>query len=184
MQALSAYDDIEAKINAVIIRGFNDDEGPRFAEFARKAQLNVRFIEFMPLGKDDGWQDTRVLPGDELKASIEAVYPLVPIESAGRNPAARWRFADGAPGEIGFINSVSEPFCHSCNRVRLTSDGQLRTCLFSTVERDLKAPLRAGADDRALTALIKAWVDAKEPGHGINAADFERPLRSMSGIGG
>jgi cyclic pyranopterin phosphate synthase len=109
---------------------------------------------------------------------------LVAVEAAGKNPAARWLFADGAPGEIGLINAVTEPFCHSCNRVRLTSDGQLRTCLFSVGELDLKTPLRAGASDHDLEALIREAVWAKEAGHLINQPTFEKPVRSMSRIGG
>lgn len=181
---LEAYPDLAVKLNVVVLRGFNADEAVPFAELARKKGLSVRFIEFMPLGKSDGWLPDEVVPGEHLRQEIDAVYPLLPIEAAGANPASRWRFADGAPGEIGLINSVSEPFCQSCNRIRLTADGMLRNCLFSTQELNLKAPLRAGASQSELSELIRAWVAQKEAGHQINQVGFERPLRSMSQIGG
>jgi GTP 3',8-cyclase len=181
---LEQYPDLEIKLNVVVMRGFNEDEALAFAGFAREKGWNIRFIEFMPLGKDDGWLPQEVVPGAELRAQIETRYPLIAVESAGANPAARWRFADGAPGEIGLINSVSEPFCQNCNRIRLTADGQLRNCLFSNQECDLKTPLRSGASETELAEIIRAWVWNKEAGHQINQVGFERPLRSMSQIGG
>ncbi len=181
---LENYPDLAIKLNVVVLRGFNADEALPFAELAREKGWSVRFIEFMPLGKSDGWLPDEVVPGETLRQEIDRVYPLLPIEAAGANPASRWRFADGAPGEIGLINSVSEPFCQSCNRIRLTADGMLRNCLFSTQELNLKAPLREGASVAELSALILHWVAQKEAGHQINHVGFERPLRSMSQIGG
>lgn len=181
---LEVYPDLAIKLNVVVLRGFNDDEALPFAELARQKGYSVRFIEFMPLGKSDGWLPDEVVPGETLRRQIDTVYPLLPIEAAGANPAARWRFADGAPGEIGLINSVTEPFCHSCNRIRLTADGMLRNCLFSTQELNLKTPLRAGANTAELSERICEWVAHKEAGHMINQTGFERPLRSMSQIGG
>ncbi len=134
------------KVNAVALRGFTEQEALPFAEFARSTAFQVRFIEFMPLDADHAWSADQVLTGEELRAQIHAVYPL---EELPREPSATarvFRFADGA-GEIGFINPVSEPFCSDCNRVRLTAEGKLRTCLFSVGETDLRGPLRAGASD-------------------------------------
>lgn len=184
LETLSQLGNCRIKLNAVVMRNLNEDEAVAFASLARAHNYAVRFIEFMPLGADDSWYRQVVVPGQELLARIQAVYPLVAVEAAGKNPAARWQFADGAPGEIGLINAVTEPFCHSCNRVRLTSDGQLRTCLFSVGELDLKTPLRAGASDHDLEALIREAVWAKEAGHLINQPTFEKPVRSMSRIGG
>jgi cyclic pyranopterin phosphate synthase len=184
LEHLKHYPDLEIKLNVVLLRGLNDDEGPAFARLARATGWSVRFIEFMPLGKDDGWQPGEVVSGREICAAIEAEYPLERVSKAGLEPAARWRFRDGQPGEIGLINSVSEPFCHSCNRIRLTADGQLRNCLFSRQECDLKTPLRAGASEQDLQRLILNWVLQKERGHQISQPGFERPERSMSQIGG
>lgn len=180
---LGQLQDCEVKINVVVIRGFNDDEAVGFADLARRYGYAVRFIEFMPLGEDDHWSDQRVIPGHELLAKIQAVYPMEQVMGAGLNPASRWRFTDG-PGEVGFINSVTEPFCHSCNRIRLTADGQLRTCLFSLQETDLKHALRGGATDEALAQMMLGAVLNKEPGHLINQSEFVRPGRSMAQIGG
>ncbi len=174
----------DIKINNVIIKGFNEDEVLDFAELARTQGWTIRFIEFMPLGKDDHWSHQVVVPGATLLARIQAKYPLIQVDSAGKNPASRWRFADGSPGEMGFINSVSEPFCAQCNRVRLTADGQLRTCLFSLQEHNLRQLLRAGADDDTLYAAMADAVLHKEAGHLINSPQFERPERTMSSIGG
>lgn len=174
----------EIKINNVIMKGFNEDEVLDFALLARTEGWSIRFIEFMPLGKDDQWSHQVVVPGAELLARIQAKYPLVSKEKAGKNPASRWQFADGSPGEIGFINSVSEPFCAQCNRVRLTADGQLRNCLFSLEEQNLAARMREGADDDALYAFIADAIWRKEAGHLINSPGFQRPDRTMSSIGG
>lgn len=174
----------EIKINNVIIKGFNEDEVLDFVDLARTEGWTIRFIEFMPLGKDDHWSHQVVVPGANLLERIQPHFPLVQVDQAGKNPASRWRFADGSPGEIGFINSVSEPFCAQCNRVRLTADGQLRTCLFSLQEHSLRTLLREGADDDALYAALAEALWHKEAGHLINSPQFERPTRTMSSIGG
>lgn len=172
------------KVNAVAIRGFTEAELLDFARLARERAFQVRFIEFMPLDGDDGWDHAQVLTGAEMVAAIDAVYPLEP---AGRphasDPASLYRFKDGR-GEIGIIPTVSEPFCAACNRIRLTADGRLRYCLFATEETDLKTPLRAGATDDELAHLLVATVRAKWPGHLINQAAFVKPARNMSQIGG
>jgi cyclic pyranopterin phosphate synthase len=173
------------KVNAVLIRGINDDEIPAFADLARSRPFIVRFIEFMPIGADDGWTPDRVVSSKEIVSRIErhSGVRLVPIEKPGAQPADRFRFEDGN-GEIGFISSVSEPFCANCNRVRLTSDGKLRTCLFSLVETDLRSMLRGGASDKEITHSIQSAVQRKEAGHLINQPGFVRPERTMSQIGG
>jgi cyclic pyranopterin phosphate synthase len=171
------------KVNAVAMRGFTEDEALRFAEFARSTAFQVRFIEFMPLDADHAWSADAVLTGEELRGMIDAVYPL---EEEPREPSATarvFRFRDGA-GEIGFINPVSEPFCADCNRIRLTADGKLRTCLFSLHETDLRRPLRAGAGDEELAETIRNAVWRKELKHHIGDEGFIQPARSMSRIGG
>ena len=171
------------KVNCVVVRGFNDDEVHDFARLAREQGVHVRFIEFMPLDASGEWGRDSVVPGDELLEAAETVFTMAP-RSSGHDPSSRFTFADGAPGELGFINSVSAPFCTRCNRVRITADGQLRTCLFSVTETDLRTPLRAGATDADLERIIRDAVWHKEPGHRINEPDFVRPARSMSQIGG
>ena len=172
------------KINVVLIRGVNDGEIERFAELARSRQYVIRFIEFMPIGADDGWSADKVVPAKEVLARIEAMgVPMTAVEYHGAQPADRYRFEDGV-GEIGFISSVSEPFCSSCNRVRITSDGKLRTCLFSLKETDLKSMLRGGASDAEIIDAITGAVWNKEEGHLINRPGFVRPDRTMSQIGG
>ncbi len=172
------------KLNVVLIRGINDGEIAGFAELARTRPFVVRFIEFMPIGEGDGWSNDRVVTTDEVLGTLRRLgHETVPVVSDGTHPAERYRFADGK-GEIGFISSVSHPFCASCNRIRLTSDGKLRTCLFSLDETDLKGPLRAGADDSKIEDIITAAVGAKEAGHLINQPEFVRPKRTMSSIGG
>jgi cyclic pyranopterin phosphate synthase len=171
------------KVNAVAIRGFTEQEVLPFARFARKHPYEVRFIEYMPLDGDRAWKPEQVLTGAEIRAAIHAVYPL---EDAARDPHATarvHRFADGR-GRIGFINPVSEPFCDDCNRIRLTADGRLRTCLFSLNETDLRGPLRAGATDDDLEHLIRDAVWAKELKHHVNDPGFVQPARTMSAIGG
>src|SRR5436305_8593890 len=171
------------KVNAVAMRGFTEEEAIPFAEFARSTAFQVRFIEFMPLDADHTWSADQVLTGDELRALIHAVYPL---EELPREPSATarvFRFADGS-GEIGFINPVSEPFCADCNRVRLTAEGKLRTCLFSVGETDLREPLRAGASDGELEKLIRDSVWRKELKHHVGEPGFRQPPRTMSAIGG
>jgi cyclic pyranopterin phosphate synthase len=171
------------KINCVVIGGTNEDEVVEFARWARRTGYEVRFIEYMPLDADQAWERARVVPNADLLAAIDAVYPLVPAEGQP-HPAATYVFADRAPGAIGLISSVTEPFCDTCNRLRLTSDGQLRACLFSLDEVDLRGPMRAGATDADLERLIRLGVWRKWEGHRINEPDFVRPARSMSMIGG
>jgi cyclic pyranopterin phosphate synthase len=171
------------KVNAVAMRGFTEEEALPFAEFARTTAFQVRFIEFMPLDADHAWSADQVLTGEELRARIDAVYPL---EELPREPSATarvFRFADGT-GEIGFINPVSEPFCSDCNRVRLTAEGKLRTCLFSVNETDLREPLRAGASDLELSELVRDAVWRKELKHHVGEPGFKQPPRTMSAIGG
>lgn len=170
------------KINIVLMRGVNDDEVVDFATFGREKGLTVRFIEYMPLDADGAWDRDAVVPGEEIVAAIGAVYPLDPAER-GTAPAARWRYRDGG-GEIGVVPSVTEPFCSTCDRIRVTADGRMRACLFSTDETDLRAVLRAGGSDDDLAAAMAGNVAAKGPGHLIGQPTFIRPLRSMSQIGG
>jgi cyclic pyranopterin phosphate synthase len=171
------------KVNAVAIRGFTEEEALPFAEFAREHDFQVRFIEFMPLDGDRSWTADQVLTGEELRQIIHSAHPL---EELAREPSATarvFRFADGR-GEIGFINPVSEPFCSDCNRIRLTADGRLRTCLFSLHETDLRGPLRDGADDDELEAIVRDAVWQKELKHHVGEPGFRQPARSMSAIGG
>jgi GTP 3',8-cyclase len=172
------------KVNCVAVKGFTETEVPALAELARNKPYVVRFIEFMPLDADEAWREDDVLSGAEIRAIIEERFgPLVELPAKASSTARRFRFADGA-GEIGFVNPVSEPFCSSCDRIRLTADGQLRTCLFSRREWDLKTPLRDGATDGELVDLIRFAVRHKELKHRINDAGFVRASRSMSQIGG
>jgi GTP 3',8-cyclase len=171
------------KINCVVIGGTNDDEAVDFAEFARRTGYEVRFIEYMPLDAEQAWERAKVVPNADLVQAIDARHPLVP-EGHGADPATSFRFADGSPGGIGVISSVTEPFCDTCNRLRLTSDGQFRACLFAIEEVELRDPLRAGASDDELADLIRRGVWRKWSGHRINHPDFVRPDRSMSMIGG
>jgi cyclic pyranopterin phosphate synthase len=171
------------KVNAVAIRGFTEDEILPFAELARRSPYEIRFIEFMPLDADRNWSPEQVLEGAEIRAAIEAVYPLEPEPRPPSSTARVYRFADGH-GRIGFINPVSEPFCADCNRIRLTADGRLRTCLFSLNETDLRGPMRAGADDGELEQIIRDAVWRKELKHNVGEPGFIQPLRTMSAIGG
>jgi cyclic pyranopterin phosphate synthase len=171
------------KVNVVALRDFTEDEVVRFAEFARKHPYEVRFIEFMPLDADRTWSRDRVLPNSEVRDLIHAAYPLEEVGRERHGTSRRWRFADGQ-GEIGFISPVSEPFCGDCNRIRVTAEGKLRTCLFSMAETDLREPLRAGASDADLEAIVREAVWAKELKHHVNDPGFVRPLRTMSQIGG
>jgi GTP 3',8-cyclase len=171
------------KINAVAIRGFTEDEVIPFAELARRTPYQVRFIEFMPLDADHAWTEDQVLTGAEIRDAIAAVYPLEPDPREPHATARVYHFADGH-GKIGFINPVSEPFCGDCNRVRLTADGRLRTCLFSLNETDLRTPMRDGADNRELERIIREAVWLKELKHHVGEPGFIQPARSMSAIGG
>ena len=171
------------KINAVVQRGVNDDEIVGLATFGRERGVEVRFIEWMPLDASGGWDNQQVVGQDEIVGRIAAVYPLEQVPARGAAPADRWRYLDGA-GTVGVIPSVTKPFCGDCDRVRLTADGQFRTCLFATDESDLRAALRGGESDDQLAARIETAVGAKWAGHHINQVDFVRPKRSMSQIGG
>jgi GTP 3',8-cyclase len=172
------------KVNAVAIKGFTETEVPALAELARRKPYVVRFIEFMPLDADGTWRNDEVLTGAEIRAIIEEHWgPLEVLPAKASSTARRFRFADGA-GEIGFVNPVSEPFCSSCDRIRLTADGQLRTCLFSRREWDLKTPLREGASDAELEQQLRWAVAHKELKHRINEDGFVPASRSMSQIGG
>ncbi len=171
------------KVNAVALRGFTEDELLPFARFAREHPFEVRFIEFMPLDADQAWTPDSVLSGEEIRAAIGAVYPLVEEEREPSATARTFGFADGA-GRLGFIDPVSHPFCSDCNRIRLTADGKLRTCLFSLGETDLRDPLRAGASDDELEAVLREAVWRKELKHHVNEPGFQQPARTMSAIGG
>ena len=171
------------KLNCVVMRGYNEDEVVDFARLGREHDYQVRFIEFMPLDAQGEWSRQAVVPGAEIRARIHAVLPLAPASTNGTEPATVHRFADGR-GSIGIIASVTEPFCDHCNRIRITADGQLRTCLFSLHEHNLKGFLRSGATDEELADFILGAVWSKEAGHKINQLDFVRPSRSMAVIGG
>ncbi|MGI8984018.1 MAG: GTP 3',8-cyclase MoaA [Acidimicrobiales bacterium] len=171
------------KVNCVLIRGVNDGEIVDFATFGRARGLTMRFIEFMPLDADEGWAPGTVVPGAEVVDTISAVYPLEPVGIRGPAPAERFRYVDGA-GEIGVIASVTQSFCGSCDRVRLTAEGMFRNCLFAVKETDLRAVLRSGGSDDDLAGAIAADVGTKWACHSIVQVDFVRPDRSMSQIGG
>jgi GTP 3',8-cyclase len=171
------------KINALVERDVNDDEIVALARFGRKQGLEVRFIEFMPLDASDAWQRATVVGQDEIVAALAAEWPLEQVPARGAAPADRWRYLDGA-GVVGVIPTVTKPFCGDCDRVRLTADGQFRTCLFATDEFDLRELLRNGASDADIEACIEAAVGTKWAGHQINQVNFIRPARSMSQIGG
>jgi cyclic pyranopterin phosphate synthase len=171
------------KINCVVMRGVNDDEIVDFARFGRERGVTVRFIEFMPLDAQGEWTNEQVVTKAEIVAAIGEVFELSQVAERESDPAARWRYVDGG-GEFGVIPSVTEAFCESCDRVRLTADGMLRHCLFATRELDLRALMRNGASDDDLAEAITAEVGAKWAGHQINQVHFIRPSRSMSQIGG
>ena len=172
------------KINAVAIRNFSESEIMKLIELGRSEGFEIRFIEFMPLDADRVWEREKVLFGAEILDIIREKYELVPIEDSREiGPASEYRFADGK-GKIGIITAVSNPFCDHCNRIRLTADGKLRTCLFSTNEHDLKTLIRSGAKDAEISETIHQAVQIKEPGHKINLDGFEQPRRAMHAIGG
>ncbi len=176
------------KINAVVERGVNDDEIVDLARFGRDEGLEVRFIEFMPLDASDAWQRQQVVGQDEIVAKIAAVWPIEQVPARGAAPADRWRYLDGGfadgGGTVGVIPTVTKPFCGDCDRVRLTADGQFRTCLFATDEFDLRAALRNGETDAEIAGRIERAVGTKWAGHQINQVTFVRPVRTMSQIGG
>jgi cyclic pyranopterin phosphate synthase len=171
------------KVNAVLVRGINDDEVEAFAAFARDRNLIMRFIEFMPLDADRAWTREMVVTGAEVQDRIAARWPMVPVVHERSETARKFRFADGR-GEIGLISPVSQPFCGHCSRLRLTADGKLRTCLFSKEDHDLRFLLRGDATDREIGDEILAIVAQKEKGHRINEPGFLPPSRTMVSIGG
>jgi len=172
------------KINAVAVRNFSETEIMSLIEMGRSDGFEIRFIEFMPLDSDKVWERDKVLFGHEIVDLIKENYELVPIDNSLEiGPASEYNFADGK-GKIGIITAVSNPFCDHCNRIRMTADGKLRTCLFSTEETNLKELIRSGATDETIIETLKQAVLVKEPGHKINLDDFERPDRAMHAIGG
>lgn len=173
------------RLNAVAIRGLTEPDIVPLGQFARQHGMEMRFIEFMPLDADGNWDFDQVLSGRRIREVLEqGIGPLVPVEiDDPSQPATDYAFADGV-GRIGFINPVTQPFCHRCNRLRLTAEGQVRNCLFSTEEWDARAVLRGGGSDEQLAELVRASVGAKRAGHGINSDEFVRPLRAMYQIGG
>jgi cyclic pyranopterin phosphate synthase len=184
LEAAQRYEQLRPiKVNVVALKDFTEDEVLRFAEFARQNPYEVRFIEFMPLDADHAWTRDKVLPNAEIVRLIDAVYPLEPVGRERHGTARRYRFADGT-GEMGFISPVTEPFCGDCNRIRLTAEGELRTCLFSMTETDLREPLRSGASDAELEEIIRDAVWRKELKHHVNDPGFVQPARTMSRIGG
>jgi cyclic pyranopterin phosphate synthase len=184
LEAAQAHPELRPiKVNVVALKDFTEAEVIRFAEFARSEPYVIRFIEFMPLDADRSWSRDRVLPNEEVRRMIDAVYPLEAVGRERHGTSRRWRFADGR-GEIGFISPVTEPFCGDCNRIRLTAEGGLRTCLFSMNETDLREPLRTGAGDAELETIIRDAVWRKELKHKVNDPGFVQPARSMSQIGG
>jgi len=173
-----------AKVNAVLVRGLNDDEVEAFAAFARERGVIMRYIEFMPLDADRHWSRGLVVPAAEVFDRINAQWPLEQIPHEASETARKYRFADGAPGQIGLIAPVTQAFCGHCSRIRLTADGKLRTCLFSKEDRDMRALLRANASDEEIVAWVKSVVMEKEEGHRINEPGFVPPSRTMVFIGG
>ncbi len=172
------------KLNMVVMKGHNDDEVVDFARLAREKGYEVRFIEFMPLDGDGKWTNEQVVPSRRIQEQIEDMFPLVPVHDTRPGPATRFKFTDGAPGGIGFISSVSQAFCTTCNRIRLTAEGGLRTCLFSLAETPLRDLIRSGVSDDHLAGVIEQAVWHKEEGHLINKPGFVKPAKNMSQIGG
>lgn len=172
------------KINVVSLRGVTESQVVPFGEFARESGLEVRFIEYMPLDASSAWERGKVLFATDIRDALQREFaPLLPIERPTGSPASEYVFADGL-GRIGFIPTVSEPFCEACDRFRLTADGKLRNCLFSLDEVDLRTPLRLGASDEAIAERMRRSIHGKWAGHRVNADDFVQPARTMSAIGG
>ena len=173
------------KVNAVVVRGRNDDEIIELAELARERGLSMRFIEYMPLDSARNWDLAQVVPGAEIIERISTRYPLeLERKPRGSETSKNYRFSDGAPGEIGIIAPVTQPFCGACSRIRLTADGQIRTCLFSTTEHDLRTQLRDGSSEEAISEFVRSVVNRKEARHLISEEGFQPASRSMSFIGG
>jgi GTP 3',8-cyclase len=184
LDAIAAFPEVRpVKVNAVPMPGLGRDDVLRFCALSRERGFQVRFIEFMPLDGDRSWRPEDVLTGAEVRALIEDIHPLEELPREPHATARVYAFADGV-GEVGFVNPVSEPFCADCNRLRLTADGKLRTCLFSLHETDLREPLRGGADDSELAEIVRAAVWRKELKHRIDEPGFRPPARTMSAIGG
>jgi cyclic pyranopterin phosphate synthase len=187
MDAAQAAGLTPLKINVVLVEGVNDDEILDFAEHGRAYGRIVRFIELMPLDAEGRWQRGQVVPAERVLQSIGARWPLEPVASEGGEidpaPASRYRYLDGA-GEIGVVASVTEPFCGTCNRLRLTAEGEIRNCLFSDDERSVRDVLRSGGSDEEIAMLLRRAVWAKRSGHGMDESTFTPPARSMSRIGG
>jgi len=171
------------KVNCVVIAGTNDDEVVGFADWSRRTGHEVRFIEYMPLDAQQEWECAKVVPAASILERVDAVFPLRRAESSGE-PATRYLFSDGASGSIGVISPVTEPFCAKCSRLRITADGQLRSCLFALDPADLRDPLRGDATDHQMAAMVRNTVRRKWAGHRINHPDFRRPDKSISMIGG
>ncbi|HVO55266.1 MAG TPA: GTP 3',8-cyclase MoaA [Solirubrobacterales bacterium] len=185
LDAIAAFPEVRPiKVNAVPIPGFGEDDVRRFCALARDHDFQVRFIEFMPLDGERAWRAEDVLSGAEVRAMVEAIHPLRELPREPHATARIFEFADGGGAKLGFINPVSEPFCADCNRLRLTADGKLRTCLFSQHETDLREPLRGGASDEELAEIVRAAVWRKELKHRIDEPGFRPPARTMSAIGG
>jgi cyclic pyranopterin phosphate synthase len=173
------------KINVVVVRGWNEDEIVDFARFARQRAVSVRFIEFMPLDSSREWRREQIVSGREIREKINRVFPLqLKEKSRGAETAWKYKFADGAAGEIGIVAPVTEAFCGACSRIRLTADGQIRTCLFSTSEYNLRDLMRTGASREEIVGFIRETVLKKEASHQIGDAKFVQPARTMSFIGG
>lgn len=188
LQGIQAAQEVgfkKIRLNAIAIRGLTEKEIVPLASFARRRKLELRFIEFMPLDAEDQWQSDQVLTGEAIRARLEAAFgPLHPVERLDvSQPAVDYKFSDGI-GQVGFINPVSQPFCSDCNRLRLTAEGQVRNCLFSTSEWDARQLMRNGSSNRQILDLVRDCVAHKQPGHGINTTDFEKPARAMYQIGG
>ena len=176
------------KVNTVLMRGVNDDEAVALVRWALGQELQLRFIEQMPLDPQHGWSRTEMVTADEILADLESVFTMEPNTAPrGSEPAETWIVADpetGARGLVGVIGSVTRPFCESCDRVRLTADGQVRNCLFASTESDLREPMRADATDAELVDVMRSCLAVKKAGHGIDEPTFLQPPRPMSAIGG
>jgi cyclic pyranopterin phosphate synthase len=185
LEAAAATGLAPVKVNAVLMRGINDDEAVPLVRFCLQRGYQLRFIEQMPLDAQHGWRRDNMVTADEILAALSAEFSLTPDDPAARGSTPAEAFlVDGGPARIGVIGSVTRPFCGACDRVRLTADGQVRNCLFATVESDLRGPMRSGASDAEIASRWRSAVASKLPGHGINDPGFLQPARPMSAIGG